>query len=280
MDLIQHIDWARSCLSSVTSKTATPTETKKATIIVRIMLCIVLAMVVGSNEIRAEQEYLFVGQENYAPFNMVDDQGKLTGLDVEIVQKAAEVAGAKVKIMVYPWAGTLKLVRNGKADGVFGCGKKPDREEFLYYPEIPVRYVKFSFFVNEHFEGTIKGVKDIGNREVGVVRGYFVSKEFNDDPTILKDYANNTEQLLRQVSVNRRQIAVYSRIAGAYELKRLGITNLHAFLYKDAPTYPSYLAFSKASPRGKEAYKVFSNALKQLKKEGVLDEIYQKYSQF
>ncbi len=274
MNSKQYMDMTRGCLSYFPPKKGG----KKAIMVVRIMLFLVIIVTVGSQKIRAEQEYLFVGQEDYAPFNVIDDKGNLTGLDVEIIKKAAEIAGVKVKIDVYPWAGTLKLVKKGKADGVFGCGKKPEREEFLYYPETPARYVKFVFFVNEHFEGTIDGIKDIRNREVGVVRNYFVSHEFNDDPAILKYYANNTNQLLRQVSINRRQIAVYSWIAGAYKLKLLGITNLRSFPYKNAPTYPSYLAFSKASPRGKKAYEIFSHALKRLEEKGVLDAIYHKYT--
>ncbi len=255
-------------------------ETRKPEIMVRIMLCLILILVFGSTEIQAEQEYIFVGMENYPPFNIIDDQGQLTGLDIEIVKKAAKVAGVRLKIKLYPWGRALDLVRHGDVAGVFNCGKKPEREAFLLYPEIPIRYVAFAFFVNEHVKGKIERIKDIGNQEVGVVRDYFVSKEFNDDPAIEKYYAVDMKQLFLQVAGNRRKIAVHSWIAGAYEIKRLGIKKLRAFLYKDAPTYPSYLAFSKASPQGKEAYEKFSLSLKQLEKEGFIDKIYQKYSRF
>jgi len=245
---------------------------------VRVIPFLIFIVVVGSPGVEAEQEYTFVGQENYAPFSQVDEQGDFTGLDVDIIQKAAKVAGVKVKFERYPWARAVKMVRNGRADGVFGFGMKSERKEFVYYPEVPLRNVKFAFFVNDHFDGAIKGVKGIGRRLVGTVRGYFVSQEFNNDHSIQKYYANNAEQLFLQVSANRHQIAVYSRVAGIYELKRIGITNLRMFPYRNAPIYPSYLAFSKASPRGKDAYKRFSSALKQLEEEGVMNEIYNKYS--
>lgn len=227
----------------------------------------------------AEEEYIFVGQENYAPFNQRDEKGNFTGLDVDIIQKAAKIAGVKVKIETYPWARAISAARNGRVDGVFGFGKTPEREIFFYYPDTPLRYVKFAFFTNEHFEGVIERDKDIGDQLIGVVRNYFISHKFNNNDTARKFYTNNAKQLFLQVSANRYQIALYSQVAGVYELKRLGITNLSIFPHKNSPKYPSYLAFSKASPRGKHAYKKFSQALKELEEKGVIDEIYHKYSQ-
>lgn len=240
---------------------------------------ILILIIINSSKAIAEHVYTFVGQESYAPFNYVDAKGKLVGIDVEIIQKAAETAGVKVNIKTYPWARAVLMAQNGTVDGVFGFGKKPDREIYFYYPETPLRNVRFAFFVNENFDGVIEEHKDIGNQLIGVVRNYFISSEFNGNHTIRKFYANTPEQLLLQVSKNRYQIAIYSQIAGTYEMKRLGINNLRIYPYNDAPVYPTYLAFSKASPQGEEAYKKFSQVLKQLKKNGVIDEIHQKHSQ-
>lgn len=235
-------------------------------------------IVIELPEAMAEEEYTFVGQENYAPFNQRDEKGNFTGLDVDIIQKAAKIAGVKVKIETYPWARAVSVAQNGRVDGVFGFGKTPERETFFYYPDTPLRYVKFAFFTNEHFEGVLERDEDIGNRLIGVVRNYFVSHKFNNNNTAQKFYTNNAKQLFLQVSANRYQIALYSQVAGVYELKRLGITNLSIFPHKGSPKHPSYLAFSRASPRGKLAYKKFSQALKELEEKGVIDDIYHKYS--
>ena len=114
---------------------------------------IILIMLFMAGPLLADEPYLLVGHEDYLPFSYIDDEGQLAGLDVEIIQKAAELAGIKVTIKLFPWARAMHMVETGEADGIFGCGFTPERAQYLLYPETPVREVKFAFFVNQHFKG-------------------------------------------------------------------------------------------------------------------------------
>jgi len=240
---------------------------------------IFIIMTVFSGELLAEEKYVIVGQENYAPFNMQDKNGELSGIDIEIITRAAEIAGVKLSITLLPWARALKMAVIGEADGIFGCGRKPEREKVLHYPETPVRNVEIGFFVNKHFKGEIKSLGRLKGQSIGVVVNYFASKEFNDDNTILKEHAANATVLFKKLMHNRNQVAIYSKMAGIYKLKKLGFKNFRYFRYIDAPLYPSYFAFSKKSPNGKKLFKKLSPALKKLKETGEIDEIYKKYKE-
>ena len=227
--------------------------------------------------IYAEESLKIVGKESYPPYSFINENNKLTGIDVEIINEALKISGIKAKIHLYPWPRVLNLVKEGWADGIFGAAKNQERLSYLDYPEIPLRHTTFSFFVNEHFRSEINGIQDIGNEEVGLIRDYFVSDELENSPNIKKYFASTSKQLLTQVSMNRRKIAIYSSIAGRYELIKYGINNIKIIPYSDAPSYSSYLAFSKKSKRAQDAFTKISDALKHLKETGFMKEVYNKY---
>ena len=227
--------------------------------------------------VHADESLFFVGKENYPPYSFIDEQKTTSGIDVEIINEAARISGIKVEIALYPWPRVLSQVKNGSADGIFGAAKKNERLAFLNYPEVPLRYTDFSFFVNEHFVGEINGIKDIVDEEVGLIRDYFVSEELDRNSKLKKYLTSTSKQLLTQVSINRRKVAIYSTLAGRYELIKYGIKNIKIIPYRDAPAYPAYLAFSKKSKRAQDAFAKISAALKHLKETGFMEEVYNKY---
>ncbi|KAG1663500.1 hypothetical protein GQR58_020431 [Nymphon striatum] len=93
----------------------------------------------------------------------------------------------------------------------------------------------------------------LGDEEVGLLRDYFISEELDDNKKINKFLTRTSRQLLTQVSLNRRRVAIYSTMAGQYELLKYGINNLKAIPYKLVPDYPSYLAFVKSSTKDSTA---------------------------
>jgi len=244
----------------------------------RIILLALMSVFLVSEEVcLAENEALiFVAQDDYAPFQYYDEQGAASGLDVEVIRKAADIVGMKASFVLVPWVRALTMVETGQADGVFGCGKKTEREEFLYFPETPLRYSEMVFFANDHFQGEINRLDDVGDRKVGCVVDYLVNKEFNESTSIDKDFANSTESLFLKLAANRYPLAIYNRIAGWHIVKKLELRNIRVLPYVIA-SYPAYLAFSKASARGRTAFEKFSQALKQLHDEGALEKTYREY---
>ncbi len=231
----------------------------------------------------AKEKFHFVGMYEYPPFNSfkeVNGKKKLVGLDIELITAAAEKAGVDIEIELVPWPRALLMAKQGKADGIFNAGWVNNREEFLYYPKTPLRQAKFTFFVNKHFKGTIKRLEDVKGLEIGIIREYYICKELIEDEKIKKMQANNAEQLFMQLNENRVSVAVHSRIAGMYTLNKLGLNEIRTFPYTDAPPHASYLAFSKASPKGKLALEIFSKAIKEIEQNGTMQRIRKKYGAY
>lgn len=52
----------------------------------------------------AAEKVINIGTEGvYAPFTFVDEKGKLTGYDVEVITEAAKRAGIKINFVPTPW---------------------------------------------------------------------------------------------------------------------------------------------------------------------------------
>jgi len=64
-----------------------------------------------------ERGKLIVGTTpGYFPFEMIDDEGKIIGFDVDIANAMAEELGVKVEIVNYQWAALISALQIGKID--------------------------------------------------------------------------------------------------------------------------------------------------------------------
>ncbi len=243
-------------------------------------ILIILSIILLPFSLISEDVFIFIGQENYEPFNIKINSNEYSGLDVELITEAAKRANIKVKIITATWSRALFMVENGTADGIFGCGKTIEREAFLYYPETPLRFVTFRFFTNETYKTEIKYLSDLDNIKVGLVKNYFISTQIEDSLFIKKRIVSNTHKLFKLLSENRYSVAIYSSIAGIYEIKQEGYSEIKSYPYNNAPVYPSYLAFSKISENGLKAFNIFSEVLKEMEEDGTLLKIYNKYLEY
>ncbi len=225
----------------------------------------------------ADDTYTVLVQEKYPPFNIENEHGGFSGIDVDIIKRAAEIADVKLSFKAYPWARGLYSAIEGQGDVILGCGKKPEREKVLYYPATPARYVEIGFFVNEHFQGEINDLAQLKGQAVGVVIDYFASKEMDDNKEIFKDYSTDTETLFKKLANNRFKVAIYAKMSGIYELRKLGYEKFRYFPYLKTKDYPSYFAFSKKSPNGKELFDKLSPILKEMRVTGEIDKIISRY---
>lgn len=79
------------------------------------------------------QEMLVLSEE-YKPYQYEDEQGKLTGLGVELVTlifKEAEIAMKDGEIYIYPWARTYKILLETENSAAFMTTRNDERENIL-----------------------------------------------------------------------------------------------------------------------------------------------------
>lgn len=141
-------------------------------------ICWMLMVATGATA----QEHLVIGREEWAPFQYEDD-GKLTGIDIELVAAIMDRAGIRATFSdEMPWKRILKWVEEGRIDGAMSASKTGAREVFAHFSD-PYRPEKMVLIVRRgeaemYPFNDMKALAEHPNFRLGVVRGYYMGEAF------------------------------------------------------------------------------------------------------
>ncbi len=82
----------------------------------------------GNSEI-VSRPRLAVGSDNYPPYNYLDENGKPTGIDVDIVTEACSRIGYDAEFSYIIWEDKDTLLESGEIDIIAGCFTMTGRED-------------------------------------------------------------------------------------------------------------------------------------------------------
>lgn len=214
--------------------------------------------------------------EEYPPYEYLEN-GKPTGLDIEILQAVAQKAGIEFKYNFVPWERALYLTKNKQADAIISLFKTAEREEFLLFPEEGLAYERNVIFAKENYNREINKIDDLKNLTIGVTSGYSYGPEFDDYVGVNKDFSNDQDTMIRKFANNRFEIFITNELVGHYLLKKQGVANYKTLGYV-ADDQMLYMGISKGMADSEILYDKVNTALKELKQSGELDAIRKKYT--
>lgn len=109
---------------------------KQTAILVSLVLLLACALLGGCGEEgRAgyrsvdERPKLVVGSDIYPPFNYVDENGRPTGIDVDLAKEACRRMGYKVEFDTINWEDKNRLLETGSVDCLWGSFSMKGREQ-------------------------------------------------------------------------------------------------------------------------------------------------------
>lgn len=215
-----------------------------------------------------------------APPSIVYKDGILTGTDSDVVNAVAKRAGINIRITVLPWKRVQLMVKNGTLDGAAVGYRTAERERYGIYTDTPINYVSYSIFVKNGQEFSFNRVDDLYGKRVGKPEGFQVylaldvaAKEGSID---LYEFRSR-KTLISMLRLGRLDAIVTLSKDTEYELRLLGITDVVALPRHIQKPEGSYIWFSKSANLAPEVLVRFNHALKEMVKDGSLQEIYQKY---
>jgi ABC-type amino acid transport substrate-binding protein len=217
---------------------------------------------------------LTVGTEGvYAPFTFTDEQGHLTGYDVEVVRAIAKRANLEVTFLPTPWDSIFLGLESKKFDLVANqIGKTAEREKkYLFTDDYLVSGAQI--IVKASRAGTFDGLESLAGLKVGTGVGSNYSKLLEDfnakhTPAIdIKTYDGNFTTVLQDVVAGRLDATVNDRLTAGYNVKKLGL----GVKLAGAPIalVPSHFVLRK-DKEGEALLKKVNEALASLKKDGTL----------
>ena len=216
-----------------------------------------------------------VGLEGtYPPFSFVDENGKLTGFEVELSEALAKELGVKAKVQPTKWDGILAALESKRLDVVINQVTISDERKKKYDFSKPytVSGIQALILKKKAAELNINAAADLAGKKVGVGLGtnyeQWVKQDvpkadvrtYEDDPSKFADLRNGR---IDAILIDRLAALEYAQKAKDTELAGAAFSRLE-----------SGIALRKGEP---ELLDAINQALDKLRADGTLARLSNKY---
>lgn len=221
------------------------------------------------------------------PNRWVDVDGKMRGIDVDIIDYIMKELGVKYKIILEESSSRLDTMaqkNNSSYDMIFTYSKNSSRENYLYYPNESHITFSWNFFVLKENRDKYKfnNYSDLKGVKIGITKGFSYSEEFlkaiKNENLIVDEIVKNELQIQKLLQ-NRIDLVPLNTQATLYELEKEGLSNEITYLPKPIISKAYYNTFVKKSnyPELDTIRYQYDEVLKRMKKDGTLQKILSKY---
>lgn len=229
---------------------------------------------------QAGAETLKFGWEPWEPYEYINSSGKLTGIDIEVVEAAAAASGLSIEWKESPWSRILQEIENGALAGTPAASVTPERRVWGV----------FSAAYREEATSLLRsaGSPDVDlstliaqGRKVGIVNNY----DYGDAVSALvsgprgKDVfeAVSSDDLnIRKVAADRIGAALINPYVAASRAKALGVSGQVAISAVPVSSGPVHVLLAKKAP-SPEARDAFIKGIEVIRENGTLAAILNSY---
>ena len=215
--------------------------------------------------------------EHFPPWSVVEP-GRVSGINVEIVETIASRLDLTVDYVPCPWKRCLKMMENGSGDAMTSLLKRPEREVYMVYIEPPykTRSTK-AFYVANGKAKLIQKYADLYPLEIGTTSGAKYFEPFDNDPKINKAVVTTDLQNLRKLSLGRLDAFIGTESNIDYLIWKEGFQGtVEKAHFKYDGRVEVYMAISRKSPYAGQVTQ-FNQAMRQAVEEGTIDAIIRSY---
>jgi len=223
-----------------------------------------------------------VGTEGvYPPFTFLDDKGVITGYDVDVVKAIGQRVGLAVTFVPTPWDSMFLALDSKKFDLVANQISKTAEREKKYAFSDGYLTAGAQIIVRGDRSGSFShGLADLKGARVGTGAGSNFSKLLEDynskngNAITLKYYDGNLTPVLQDIVAGRLDATVNERLTVGYNVKKLGLNV--KLVGAPIEQVPSFFVFRK-DPQGQALAHQFNQGLAELKQDGTLARLSQKW---
>lgn len=244
------------------------------------ILALFFSFLIGNSALFSAEKVIFASPERLPP-KIFKENGALRGTYVEIITAVCKRLNVQPVFIQYPWARAVAMVKSGKVDAIFPPFKTKEREAFLYFPEEPMSHTRNAIFARKARKITMTKLEDLQSLIVGVIDQYSYGPEFDRLKSTFSIDISSTEEMQINKLAHQGQVRMDVAAASEEPFKFLSRNMGHAKDFERIYVFsetPSFVAFSKAGgEKNKKFAMEFGKVLKQLRKEGVIQEINDHY---
>jgi polar amino acid transport system substrate-binding protein len=238
----------------------------KFTPVLSVFLC-VLALV---GHARAES-WVVGSMEGFAPFNYTVGEDYV-GIDVQILNEAAESIGVVLNHQPLPWNRALLDFQIGNLDALFQLA--PTRERFDKWHMVgPMRRTRTVFVTHKDSPlQDIQSLQDLEGLVVGVVAGFTYEDRFDHHPDLVREVSKDDFTNIRKLLLGRSDVIVGGYATLSHVAAELDASDALRFLPTPLVEQARYIAFPRDERGAAQAVRL-QEALEQMHSSGRIEEI-------
>lgn len=214
---------------------------------------------------------------DYPPYTIIDDQGSITGIDVDVTVAAFRAAGVSAKISTAPWKRIVKNLKYGRIAGTLSCSRRPDRESFIAFSDPTSEASQAMVFNSQKALPHNLSFEDLKQYRVTAVEGWGVEKELTragiEHSTVPDINSGINAVVFRDVD-----IFYNGYLTTLHQARVMGLSDrISARRFTDKGITPFHLCMSKSFPDSDILLQKFNQGLQQLRTSGEYEMIYERY---
>ncbi|GGY80529.1 transporter substrate-binding domain-containing protein [Marinobacter zhanjiangensis] len=233
-----------------------------------------LAMMAGTVQAKDWKDIRIAFDVPYEPFEYRDDDGNLTGFEVELAEAMCEELGANCEFVIQAWDGMIPGLQARKFDAIMSSMSiTPERAERVLFSE-PYYNTPGGWFAREDFDTDVTDMDAMDGKTVGVQRGTTMDTYVTDNlggVVTIKRYTTADDMVL-DLEGQRLDVVFVD-----YPVGEQTILSKDGFKEVGEPVKLGQGVGVAMRKRDKELAEMVNEALATLKEDGTYDDIMDKY---
>ena len=208
---------------------------------------------------------------DYPPYGFVGSDMAPKGIDIDMANVIAKKLGVKLELVPVTAPNRVAYLQSGKADlTISSLGKTAEREKVVDYS---IAYTPFYDAIYGRKDVKATSFAELNGKTIAVTRGSMQDEELQRlaPGAIVQRYEDNNATLSSFLSGQTQMFATGTAVAGAVMQKNPNVSMDLKVILANAPCYV-------AVPKGEtQLLAQINKIIREAKKDGVLDQIAQKW---
>jgi polar amino acid transport system substrate-binding protein len=215
----------------------------------------------------------------WPPFRIAGEGGQLRGLDMDLLAELERRTGLRFDVQRAPWSRGLAALEQGSADLMTGLARTPERERYIDFLERPYFTCAPRFYSLPALAQKVSGYSQLGQYDIGFVRGSAYFEPFDSDQALRKVGVGNEGQLLDMLRHKRLQLVIGTDCQVDFELLRDPTLagRIVKLAYRPPARTELFLGFSRQRPLQAQRQAI-AQALEKMIDEGWVLDAARRYS--
>lgn len=212
------------------------------------------------------------GDNNFPPYEFLDENNNYTGFNVDIMRAVALVTGIEIEYYPMAWDEACDKLKKGEVDIIQGMRYTRDRDIFYDFSEAYLENSQSIFVLSSNDD--IKRFKDLNGKRIAIQRGDVAISTLYTLRHYTSIYTENQEEAIHQLMGGKADAFIGNTLTGVYLIDKMGIRDNVKIVGETLNTTQYSMAVKEGNT---ELLNIINKGIREIKRNGTYDMIYRKW---